>query len=73
MNRVVRKVHSPGTKQPWAINPSFSSAKQRILSPALQSQLGIFDRKTCFMVETKSGIGNADNTRTLFRVDAFLN
>lgn len=45
-----------------------------ILSPALQFQLGILDRKTCFVVETKSGIENADNTRTpLFQADTFFN
>ena len=51
-NRDVRKVHKPGTKQPWAINPSFNSAKQMMLSPVFQFQLGIFGRKTCFTVES---------------------
>lgn len=52
-NRDVRKVHKPGTRQPWAMNPSFNSAKQMMLSPAVQLQLGIFGRKTCFRVEQR--------------------
>jgi len=65
MNKLVRRVDKPGTRQLCAMNPNFSSAKQMMLSPIFQSQLGMFGRYTCFRVGKQLQVSTAMGTATV--------
>lgn len=45
--RLASMVERPWARQLWAMNPSFSSARQIASSPSFQFQLGMFSRWAC--------------------------